>query len=655
MNNITNQSLFELSSIANPLAGDGVYFFTQTHIDAKQNSYITHIYGIHPDSKEIKQYGDGSDQNSRVMLSPDKKFLSFLSKGTNGKVPQLYVMSVDGGLAQKITEEEEGIQSYVWLNDSSSIYYQTKQKKENEEKSESEKDTFPQPTEFTTLTTKADGVGLVSYTHRTLIKKLNVRTKEIKEVASFEKSIQLNAVSRDESFMIYTCSLIPEDELAFGKSATYYYDLKTNERKNWNDNVPNGTVYYAGMNPSEEYLLLMGNDFSKGFVTQTELYVVELKTNTWNCLTEMLDSEIGDYLVADFQQNVSGVRFEWLDDTHFIFSATEKGKVVLYTASVEGSITKVLDERMHITGSALLSNKKELVITYSTWTTPSCLAVVNIESGSVTDVYNPNEQFEKEHVINDPERFWYKGYQEWDIQGWYLPPVEKKQQHAAILYIHGGPQVAYGETFFHEMHVLAGLGYGVILLNPRGGNSYGQEFVQAILGEYGKHDFDDLMLGVEDVLKRHPEIDTDKLYVTGGSYGGFMTNWIVTQTNRFKAAVTQRSISNWISFYGVSDIGPFFVEYQLQADVVTGMEALWSMSPLAHVQNVETPLLILHGEEDTRCPKEQAEQFYTVLKRLGKEVKMILFPQSSHGLSRSGLPNLRIKRLEAIQEWFKEH
>lgn len=163
----------------------------------------------------------------------------------------------------------------------------------------------------------------------------------------------------------------------------------------------------------------------------------------------------------------------------------------------------------------------------------------------------------------------------------------------------------YGHTYFHEFQVLAAKGYAVVYINPRGSHGYGQEFVNAVRGDYGGKDYDDVMQAVDEAIKRDPHIDPKRLGVTGGSYGGFMTNWIVGQTNRFKAAVTQRSISNWISFHGVSDIGYFFTDWQLEHDMFEDTEKLWDRSPLKYAENVETPLLILHGERDDRCPIEQ--------------------------------------------------
>lgn len=643
-----------MKNVGNPIVAGNVIFFTQTHINKEKNTYETGIYSVHKETGEVKQWGDGSESNTSIALSPNKKILTFLSSKTKNNKPQLFFMSVNGGVAQQVTEEEEGVHSYIWSVDGEYVYYHTKEKKV---KVEEEIDTtvFPQPNIFTKITTKADGVGLIQHTHHTVVKQLAISKKEGTEYFRFEQPATVQYVSKNGEIIVYSQSLTVQDELLYGKNTVYIKNTQTNETKDVLNLTSNRTAYFLSMNPTEEYMLILGNDFSKGFVTQSDIYVLNMNTFETRVVTEDVDMAIGDLLVADFQQQISGVPIEWLDDENFIFSVTEQGKVVLCKGNIFAGVEKVLDDFLHVTGSALFENKKQIAITYSTLTIPSRLALFDLQTKELIDVYNPNAVAEPQYVFSTPERFWYKGYDNWDVQGWYVPPIEKSSKHAAILYVHGGPQVAYGESFFHEMQVLSGLGYGVILLNPRGGNSYGQEFVASILGAYGSHDFDDLMLGVDAVLERYPEIDVDSIYVTGGSYGGFMTNWIVTHTNRFKAAVTQRSISNWISFYGVSDIGPFFVEYQLLADVTTGMESLWKMSPLAYAQQVETPLLILHGEEDKRCPQEQAEQFYTVLKRLRKEVKLITFPRSSHGLSRNGLPNLRIKRLEAIQEWFEQH
>lgn len=212
----------------------------------------------------------------------------------------------------------------------------------------------------------------------------------------------------------------------------------------------------------------------------------------------------------------------------------------------------------------------------------------------------------------------------------------------------------YGWNFFFEFQLLAARGYTVFYTNPRGGEGFGQEFLHAVIGDYGGMDYEDLMSWV-DFAASHNLIDETNLGVTGGSYGGFMTNWIVGHTDRFKAAVTQRSISNWISFHGVSDIGYTFTETQILGNPWKDFDLLWKHSPLAYVENVTTPLLIIHSEKDQRCPIEQGEQFYVALKKLDRETEMARFPESSHELSRSGKPVLRVHRLNQILRWFDSH
>ena len=488
----------------------------------------------------------------------------------------------------------------------------------------------------------------------TQIKQVEVSTKEVKTLFETEESIFFRDVLHDGGSLVVDRDL-SNIRWTLDSAEAYYVDVATGDI---HPILEAGTdESYRYMLDSKEGVILAYNSGEHGFVTQVDIvFNKEGQPGSEGSilnLTSGLDVEWGDWLVADFQQSVTGVEPQWMDEESFLVSASVEGKIVLYRLFLDGRNEVLFDKEVHITGAKIIS-EKELVITYSTTTLPSALAKLDLTTGEITNLYNPNEAYLAEHIVTTPERFTYKGYDNWDIHGWYMPPVEKKDKHAAILYVHGGPQVAYGESFFHEMQALAAKGYGVIMINPRGSNTYGQNFVKSILGDYGNHDFDDLMMGVDYILEIHPEVDADQLYVAGGSYGGFMTNWIVTHTDRFRAAVTQRSISNWISFYGTSDIGPFFVEKQLLDDI-HNPKRLWEMSPVAHAKNAKTPLLVLHGQSDLRCPQEQGEQMYMAMRKNNVPTKMILFPQSSHGLSRQGLPNLRQERLKAITDWFEEY
>lgn len=203
------------------------------------------------------------------------------------------------------------------------------------------------------------------------------------------------------------------------------------------------------------------------------------------------------------------------------------------------------------------------------------------------------------------------------------------------------------------MQVWVNLGYIVFYCNPRGGDSYGDDFAD-IRGQYGGIDYEDIMTFTDFVLENYA-LDENRMGVTGGSYGGFMTNWIVSHTNRYKVAATQRSISNWISFYGTSDIGYYFGPDQTDADPIADFDKAWEQSPLKHAHNIKTPLLFIHSDKDYRCPIEQAMQLYTVVKKRGVDTRFIWFKNESHGLSRDGKPKSRIKRLEEITNWMNQY
>lgn len=659
MDKITNESLFDLKNVSQPIVAGDKIFYLETKIDKEDNKYISSIHQIDSETKVSIPYGDSGSTNTQIKLSPDNNTLSYLSNDTKNEKVQIFTMPLTGGSATQITFEENGVGSYLWTDNSESIYYQTSETKEDEEtndkdlidKSDDKKE-FPQKSVMTKLNYKMDGRGVLPEDRLYQIKKIKLGKKDSEVVLEEERGLSLQYIAKDESFILYFDRLDPEDEWVYGGSL-YRYDVTSKERELLTTDIPTGMFSFDLANAEEDTFILTGHNFDYKFVTQSDIYRFDVADKKLTNLTADLDLAIGDSLVGDFQQNVDGPDLWWLEEGEsFLFKVTEQGKITLYKGTPTGKIEKVVDEHMHITGLDLFSDKKRAAITYSTLTMPSALAILDLESSEVADVYVPNKVFFDIHALSTPERFWFNSVKDLTIQGWYMAPIEVKKNHPAILYIHGGPQVSYGETFFHEMQALAAEGYGVILLNPRGGSGYGQEFVASILNNYGDEDYQDLMNGVDYVLENHPEIDSDSLYVAGGSYGGFMTNWIVTHTDRFKAAVTQRSISNWISFYGASDIGPSFVEFQLGRDLSQADE-LWKMSPLAHAENAKTPLLVIHGEEDLRCPLEQGQQMYIAMKKQRVETRLVVFPKSNHGLSRNGLPNLRIQRLDEIRDWIK--
>ena len=230
----------------------------------------------------------------------------------------------------------------------------------------------------------------------------------------------------------------------------------------------------------------------------------------------------------------------------------------------------------------------------------------------------------------------------------------KGKTYPAILHIHGGPRTVFGDVFHHEMQMWAGAGYFVFYCNPRGSDGRGNEFGD-ISGKYGTVDYQNLMEFTDEMLKAYPQADPSRVAVVGGSYGGFMTNWVIGHTHRFAAACAQRSIANWVSFEHTTDIGYFFTPSQMKATTRTDVEKLWFHSPLQYAPKAKTPTLFIHSEQDYRCWMSEGLSMFSALKLNGTPTRLVLFHGENHELSRSGRPQNRIRRMEEILNWFNRY
>ena len=253
------------------------------------------------------------------------------------------------------------------------------------------------------------------------------------------------------------------------------------------------------------------------------------------------------------------------------------------------------------------------------------------------------------------EEFWYDSFDGRKIQGWIVKPpdFDPRKKYPLILEIHGGPHTAYGQSFYHEFHAFAALGFVVLFTNPRGSTTYGQEFGNVIQYQYPGDDHGDLMAGVDALIARG-YVDEDRLGVTGGSGGGLLTNWVITKTKRFKAAVTQRCVSDWASMYYSSDFTLFEPSWFKKPPFDDPKEYL-DRSPVTFARAIETPLMVIHSEDDWRTPIGQGETMARALQQQRKTVVTVRFPGEGHELSRSGAPSRRVQRLQHIGQWFQRY
>lgn len=652
---LTIEDLNQLVSVTQPTLAPNQKeaVFVHTKIDDKENTYQANLWHVDLGSKKLTQWTHGKEKISSPTYSKDGTQLAFLS--TRDDKNQLYVLSTKGGEARKVTSFEKGVSSFVWSPCGKKIWFSAslKEGKNFTDEADKEEKKKPEPYVVDKMKYKMDGTGLLpqdSYKH---IGVINLEKGEVTQFTEGNHFYSLQSVSHDGSQLVFSVNRSENQDFEFRQSL-YLVDVNSKEETV----VIEEDGYFGGAAFSfdDSKLAFVGSDSSFKNATHTDLYVYDIESGAHQNLTEGIDAPVGDYVVADTQQGANAPSVVWTKDDHLYFQVSTMGDVRLYAASLEGEMYPATGDDEYIYGYDVAKSGEFALVTVSNPTSIGELYVQTIATGERQALTAFNETFENEVELVSPEAIVYVGAEGWNVHGWLMKPAGYVQgeKYPLIVEIHGGPHAMYANTFFHEFQLLAAQGYGVLYVNPRGSHGYSQQFVDAVRGDYGGGDYEDIMKGLDSVLAENDWIDENRLGVTGGSYGGFMTNWIVGHTNRFKAAVTQRSISNWVSFFGVSDIGYYFNEWQIGADM-TDVEKLWDHSPLKYAKNIETPLLILHSEKDFRCPIEQAEQLYITLKQMKKEAGFVRFPDADHNLSRTGYPNLRYARLEQITGWFDKY
>jgi dipeptidyl aminopeptidase/acylaminoacyl peptidase len=375
--------------------------------------------------------------------------------------------------------------------------------------------------------------------------------------------------------------------------------------------------------------------------------VVDVTTGRLTSLTDDLDRNAATFPL---------VRGPVWDGDRIVFAVEDQGRVPLFSVASDGSAAPVveLDPDGYVSGFDLAAGTLA-----HTSSAPTRLAEVFVGGRRLSDV---GGSFSAEVELSEPEPFTAVSADGTDVPAWVMRPpgFDPDEAYAAVLNVHGGPYAQYGERFFDEFQMYAAAGYVVLFANPRGSSGYDESWGRAIRGPvmggpgWGSVDYDDLMAVTDEALKRFPFIDPDRLGVMGGSYGGYMTSWIVGHTDRFACAISERAVNDMASEDGSADIAGFFRGY-VGADFWDDPEAYRRISPITYASHMRTPLLILHSENDLRCPINQGEQLFTVLRSLRREVEFVRFPGESHELTRSGSPTHRVQRFEIVLDWLDRH
>lgn len=660
------QDVARIQFVSDPMlhpAGDRMaYVLRRADKQAKQNRYRAQIRLI-----DLSRGGDrplsASDMDSEGPLwSPQGDRLLLLSQRPGDEQKQLYVLPADGGEAQRLTQLKGGVRQPEWSPDGRLIAFLAAVDPREEQKKPA-KGQAPFSKDVEVLDSahwRLNALG--SWVHRRfhlhLIRASGGRPKQLTRGAWSIGGAFLPPASfcfsPDGQLLYYLASPDPADDWAAVRRVDLFaYDLAAGEQRRLT-RFP-GMLLAIRQGP-DGTLLAIGNDLTLGTASANRLWRVDPQRGRLAPIELGADLSITDTINCDLRF-LSREYDPWIapDGGRARARVTERGAVRLAEIDLAGGgLTWLTPKRSsalawHSTpdGSAWVEVRTAVTHMPELWLT---------RSGKPTRrVTGRNDRLLERRRVYPARPLHFMASDGAQVEGWgIVPPGRPKGGRPAVLAIHGGPKTVYGDSFMLEFQMLAGAGIAVLYCNPRGSDGYGEGWAHAVYGRYGERDYQDLMEFVDYALRARLGLNRRRLGVSGGSYGGFMTNWIVGHTDRFKAAVSQRGISNWVSLFGTSDIGYFFTP-----DHVGGLpwekSALYAeKSPLTYADQVRTPLLLIHSEQDLRCPIEQAEQFFIYLRRLGQTVKLARFPEETHELSRTGSPNRRMERLRLILEWFKE-
>jgi dipeptidyl aminopeptidase/acylaminoacyl peptidase len=636
--------VYELTGVGDSrLSPDGsrVAYVVST-IDREASEYRSTIWVASLDgSTEPRAFTSGEKRDGSPRWSPDGRWLAFVSnRGDDKAQGQIYVIPAEGGEARKLTDLKESAADLTWSPDSTRIAFTSRVR---DEAYEEEEDSKRKPRRFTRLFHKLDSVGFVG-DRRTHVFVVDVEGGDAKQVTDGDCEDGAPAWTTDGAKLLFAATRGErwDAELI---NRLYVVDADGGEPSQLTGDE--GSYETPVYSPDGTHIAYRFTVEDGTHPHHTQLGVMNADGTGGTLLTESLDRQCAPY--PDYREPI------W-DGDRLVFTIEDGGNVHVYAVAADGSGEPELLVGGELGVSAYDVRDGKLVYVAST---PTTLREVyaGIEGRKLTTV---GDAFAAARTIVEPERFTAVSKDGYEVDAWIVRPAgfEEGKRYPTLLSIHGGPFSQYGTSFFDEFQVYSGAGYAVLFSNPRGGSGYSEAHGRAIRGPvgdagpgWGTRDYEDVMAVVDTALERFDFVDPDKLGVIGGSYGGYMTSWIVGHTNRFKAAISERAVNNLVSMFGSSDVFWVF-ERQFGGPLWDNVDAYLERSPSTYAKNIETPVLVLHSENDLRCNIEQGEHLFNLLRLLGKEVELLRFPAESHELSRSGSPIHRVLRFEAVLEWF---
>lgn len=672
---ITIEDLYQFKFLSAPrISPDGQRVaFVVTTIDERKHKYLSSLWVTPSEGEEARRFTAGPARAHSPAWSPDGRWLAFVSEregeatGKDEKEQkqqgkgksQIWLIPTDGGEARQLSFMQHGASHPVWSPDSKQLLFSASVGPADEETEDGKP--LPKARVIDHLWYRLDGVGFI-YERRQHLFLVDVAGGEPQQLTAGDWDDSDPAWSLDGKRVAFVSSRA-EDRWRLPCPDLYTLTIENGRAGNLQC-LTNGSISCSSpsWSPDGKTIAFLAA-LKLRSANHIDLYAIpsDAVQAPATCLTTAFEGTCMDWTNSDMGDDHLMPPPAWSSDSKTLYVlASQRGASRIYAVSVSDAKAQpptLTPGNVHVRDfTADRSAGKLAMLVGSATHPPEIFTCSPAAPGELQRVTNFNAELFNELALATPEYMSYKGADDWPMDGWILKPqgFDPTKKYPLIVEIHGGPNTQYGYGFFHEMQVLVAADYVVLYTNPRGSCGYGRDFALAVRGAWGLKDSLDIVAGVDALLQKG-YIDEQRMGVTGGSYGGFMTNWLVGHTDRFKAAVTQRSVVNLASDFGSSDFGWVFADDELETTPWDNLEAYMRLSPITYVKNIHTPLLILHSEQDLRCNIEQAEQLFAALKYLDREVQFVRFEGQSHGLSRGGHPKLRLERLRLILGWFDKY
>jgi dipeptidyl aminopeptidase/acylaminoacyl peptidase len=665
---ISDKDLLKFTWIADPqIAPDGsAIAFVRVTVNEKENRYETSLFTVATTGGETPRRLTSNVRDVMPRWSPDGRRIAFVrsvEKDGKPQAGQIFLLDMTGGEAYPLTQDTKGVTSIEWSPDGKTLAFTAPVGGEEQDKRDGKEQEAKSDVQVITRAVyRSNGnptyVDAARHTHIFTVAVANGGDKpQPKQVTAGEYDEREIEWAPDGSKIYFISTRVPE--AYYEESDSDLYSVPATGGSIAQIASIDGTINAPRVSPDGHRIAFVGTPHGDPIrsYSQSDLFVVDAVAGSApRNLTEAYDFDIASGIGGDQAppRGQSGTSIVWSKDgASLIVVSAEHGSANLKRFTIATGKVDALTSGQHAVGAFTATpDASTLAVTISTQTNVGDLFMIDTKPRQITHV---NEELFRDIQPSEPEEIWYKSFDGRNIQGWILKPpdFDSGKKYPLILEIHGGPHAAYGNVYTHEFQWMAAKGYVVLFTNPRGSTSYGQDFGNIIQFRYPGDDYKDLMAGVDELLKRG-YVDANRMGVTGGSGGGLLTNWTITQTQRFKAAVAQRDIADWYGFWFTADFWLAKPSWFRKAPWEDPQDYA-ARSPITYVANVTTPTMYVLGDQDYRTPPaDGGEMMFRALKYRKIPTVMVRFPRESHELSRSGEPRHRVERLQHIVGWMDQ-